>query len=167
MTRKDTAKATTKDTKVAAPAENPSARSTPEPEQKSAVPSKKATTAKPPTIKREVSSIFKSFAKAKPKAPEKDTEDSAQPSPAGTPAKTAAEDGKIKLLRVLHDVADYIIDIMGGLSEEEEAGDDDAAMLNEGALDAPVDTAGKSRKEREEELRAMMEVDGTSTASCL
>lgn len=166
MTKKDTAKATTKDTKVAVPTEYPSAKSTPEPEQKSAVSSKKATTAKPPTIKREVSSIFKSFAKAKPKAPEQDTEDSAQPSSAGTPAETTAEDGKRKLLRVLHDIADFIIDIMGGLSDEE-AGDDDAAMLNEGALDAPVDPAGKSRKEREEELRAMMEVDGTSTASCL
>ncbi|KAF1348010.1 DNA polymerase subunit Cdc27 [Delphinella strobiligena] len=141
MTKKDTAKATTKDTRVAVPPENASAKSTPETEQKSAVSSKKATTAKPPTIKREVSSIFKSFAKANPKAPEQDTEDSAHPSPAGTPAETTAED-----------------DIMAGLSDEE-AGDDDAAMLDEGALDAPADTAGRSRKERKEELRAMMEVD--------
>lgn len=47
---------------------------------------------------------------------------------------------------------------MGGLSDEE-AGDEDAAMLDEGALDKPV---GKSKKDREEELRKMMEADGVS-----
>ena len=47
---------------------------------------------------------------------------------------------------------------MGGLSDEE-AGDEDAAMLDDGAIDAP---SGKTKKEREEELRRMMEADGNT-----
>ena len=50
---------------------------------------------------------------------------------------------------------------MGGLSDED-AGDEDAAMFDEGNIE--TDT-GKSRKERGEELRLMMEADGNLSVS--
>lgn len=43
------------------------------------------------------------------------------------------------------------------MSDDEASDGEDSAMLDQGALDAPT---GKTRKEREEELRKMMEEDG-------
>ncbi|KAG8628371.1 hypothetical protein KVT40_004244 [Elsinoe batatas] len=97
---------------------------------------------KPPTLKKESSSLFKSFAKSKPPKPkEKEKEEDSTPA----------------------------------LSDEE-ADDADLMDLDEGSLDnkdrqqSNVDP-GKSKKEREEELRKMMDeddemadVDGASKA---
>lgn len=40
---------------------------------------------------------------------------------------------------------------------DEDADEEDATMLDEGAI---TDTAGKSKKERQEELRRMMDMEG-------
>lgn len=40
---------------------------------------------------------------------------------------------------------------------DEEADDEDAAMLDEGAI---TEAGGKSKKEREDELRRMMDMEG-------
>ncbi|GAB7356633.1 hypothetical protein MBLNU459_g7353t1 [Dothideomycetes sp. NU459] len=124
-----TAKETAKDTKAS---NLTPATANPEPEQK------KSNTGKPVPVKRESSSLFKSFAKTKAPLKKQDTASSAEASPAPTPVEDEP---------------------MGGLSDEE-AGDDDAAMFNEGAI--TESTGGKSRKEREEELRAMMDAEDES-----
>lgn len=49
-----------------------------------------------------------------------------------------------------------VVDAMNGLSDEE-ADDEDTAMLDDGAL---TDTGAKSKKEREDELRRMMDMEG-------
>lgn len=52
---------------------------------------------------------------------------------------------------------------MGGLSDED-ADEGDVDMLDEGAIDS---TTGKSKTEREEMLRLMMEAEGTASNACL
>ncbi|KAK0266229.1 hypothetical protein LTS02_000659 [Friedmanniomyces endolithicus] len=89
---------------------------------------------KPPTNKRQSSDIFKSFAKGKPKAK---TEQESQESAGSTP-KPAPDDEPI-----------------AGFSDEEDADEGDAAVIEE----APKVVNGKSKKEREAELQAMMEQD--------
>lgn len=148
-----TTKATKESAKPTAASEAATVDTTTEKEQKPASLSRKNSAAKPPTIKRDVSSIFKSFAKAKPKTQKPAAGDSAEPSPAQTPV----EDGEQATSPHDNMVLIVITESMGGLSDEE-AGDDDTAMFDEGALEAP---AGKSKKEREEELRLMMEADGS------
>lgn len=51
---------------------------------------------------------------------------------------------------------------MGGLSDED-ADEGDVDMLDEGAIDS---TTGKSKTEREEMLRLMMEAEGTASNAC-
>ncbi|KAI5248586.1 hypothetical protein E4T43_01376 [Aureobasidium subglaciale] len=111
--------------------------STPASSQHSQTSAKPAAT-KPAPLKREGSSLFKAFAKAKPKKTQSQTtESSAEPTPAAEPAENEDE--------AMHDLSD------------EEADDEDAAMLDEGAI---TETGGKSKKEREDELRRMMDMEG-------
>ncbi|KAG9999912.1 hypothetical protein KCU78_g15650, partial [Aureobasidium melanogenum] len=113
-----------------------SAKSTPDSSQASTQASAKPAATKTAPLKREGSSLFKAFAKAKPKTLSQATESSAEPSPGvGSAAK---ED------EAMHDLSD------------EEADDEDAAMLDEGAI---TETGGKSKKEREDELRRMMDME--------
>ncbi|KAK8208055.1 Cell morphogenesis protein PAG1 [Zalaria obscura] len=79
---------------------------------------------------RESSSIFKSFAKAKPKVAKQETESSKEPSP-------APEDNP-----------------MAGVSDDDN--EEDSMMLDDQPAKEPT---GKSKKEREEELRKMMEAE--------
>ena len=111
-----------------------SATSTPVPEKNTDA-TKKRTATKPTTLKRDASSIFKSFAKGanKPKKAAS-TESSAAPSPA--PAPAAAED-----------------ESMGGMSDDDIA---DAAEDEEIEVDAGT---GRSKKDREADLKAMMDAD--------
>ncbi|KAI4738760.1 hypothetical protein E4T50_10776 [Aureobasidium sp. EXF-12298] len=113
-----------------------SAKSTPDSSQASTQTSAKPATTKAVPLKREGSSLFKAFAKAKPKTQSQVTESSAEPSPGVDPV--ANED-----------------DAMNGLSDEE-ADDEDTAMLDDGAI---TETGGKSKKEREDELRRMMDME--------
>ncbi|CAD0043699.1 unnamed protein product, partial [Aureobasidium pullulans] len=117
-----------------------SARSTPDSSQASTQASSKPAATKTAPLKREGSSLFKAFAKARPKADSQATESSAEASPALEPA--------VKEDEPMHDLSD------------EEADDDDAAMLDEGAI---TETGGKSKKEREEALRRMMDMEGGKT----
>ncbi|KAH0290128.1 hypothetical protein M436DRAFT_50370 [Aureobasidium namibiae CBS 147.97] len=87
-------------------------------------------------LKREGSSLFKAFAKARPKTQSQATGTSAEASPAAD--LVANED-----------------DAMNGLSDEE-ADDEDTAMLDDGAI---TETGAKSKKEREDELRRMMDME--------
>ncbi|KAG9515348.1 hypothetical protein KCV07_g7540, partial [Aureobasidium melanogenum] len=113
-----------------------SAKSTPDSSQASTQASAKPAATKTAPLKREGSSLFKAFAKAKPKTLSQATESSAEPSPGvGSAAK---ED------EAMHDLSD------------EEADDEDAAMLDEGAI---TETGGRSKKEREDELRRMMDME--------
>ncbi|KAH0084605.1 hypothetical protein KCU66_g19080, partial [Aureobasidium melanogenum] len=113
-----------------------SAKSTPDSSQASTQASTKPAATKTAPLKREGSSLFKAFAKAKPKTLSQATESSAEPSPGVDSA--AKED------EAMHDLSD------------EEADDEDAAMLDEGAI---TETGGKSKKEREDELRRMMDME--------
>ncbi|THX16134.1 hypothetical protein D6D13_01746 [Aureobasidium pullulans] len=113
-----------------------SARSTPDSSQASTQASSKPAATKTAPLKREGSSLFKAFAKARPKADSQATESSAEASPALEPA--------VKEDEPMHDLSD------------EEADDEDAAMLDEGAI---TETGGKSKKEREEALRRMMDME--------
>lgn len=131
-----------------------SAKSTPDSSQASTQASAKPAATKTAPLKREGSSLFKAFAKAKPKTLSQATESSAEPSPGvGSAAK---EDGQYrdqrKLLRELTDNSEAMHDL-----SDEEADDEDAAMLDEGAI---TETGGKSKKEREDELRRMMDMEG-------
>jgi DNA polymerase delta subunit 3 len=121
-------------TKASNESEPNSARATPIPEKNTDA-TKKKTATKPATLKRDASSIFKSFAKGanKPKQPAS-TESSAAPSPA--PAPAAAED-----------------ESMGGMSDDDI---DNAADDEEIEVDAGT---GRSKKDREADLKAMMDVD--------
>lgn len=84
-------KAATKETaKKTNPFKDESASSTQEADQTSKPPSRTSSTGKPPTVKRESSSIFKSFAKAKPKVAKQETESSKEPSPAPEDSKWIA-----------------------------------------------------------------------------
>jgi DNA polymerase delta subunit 3 len=131
-----------------------SAKSTPDSSQASTQSSAKPATTKTAPLKREGSSLFKAFAKARPKAQSQATEDSAEPSP-GVDSK-ATEDGQNYLEPGLKQELTTIVDAMHGLSDEE-ADDEDTAMLDDGAI---TETGGKSKKEREDELRRMMDMEG-------
>ena len=98
-------------------------------------PEKKAIT-KPTATKRQSSDLFKSFAKAKPNPKKEESASSAEASPASAPA---AEDVS-----------------MTGFSDDE--GDDEIAEQ----LDTDTETklpSGKSKKDRQEELKAMMDAE--------
>jgi DNA polymerase delta subunit 3 len=119
-------------TKASNEPEPTSAKATPVPEKNTDA-TKKKTATKPVTLKREASSIFKSFAKGanKAKTPAS-TESSAAPSPAPVPAEDES---------------------MGGMSDDDI---DSAAVDEEIEVDAGT---GKSKKDREADLKAMMDAD--------
>ncbi|KAF8849137.1 hypothetical protein BDZ45DRAFT_245781 [Acephala macrosclerotiorum] len=97
-------------------------------------PSSKESTPNPPTLKRDNSSIFKSFAKAKPKLKREGTDSSAA---ADSPAISAAEDSPMK------DVSD----------------DEEETYIP--PVPANTEIVAKSRKERkenEEKLKKMMDI---------
>jgi DNA polymerase delta subunit 3 len=131
-----------------------SAKSTPDSSQASTQSSAKPAATKAAPLKREGSSLFKAFAKARPKAQSQATEDSAEPSP-GVDSK-ATEDGQNNPEPELTQELTTTVDAMHGLSDEE-ADDEDTAMLDDGAI---TETGGKSKKEREDELRRMMDMEG-------
>jgi hypothetical protein len=131
-----------------------SAKSTPDSSQASTQTSTKPAATKTAPLKREGSSLFKAFAKARPKAQDQPTDSSAEPSPAVD--SKATEDGMNRPERVLMQELTITVDPMDGLSDEE-ADDEDTAMLDDGAL---TETGGKSKKEREDELRRMMDMEG-------
>jgi DNA polymerase delta subunit 3 len=109
-----------------------SAKATPVPEKNTDA-TKKKTATKPVTLKREASSIFKSFAKGANKAKKPaSTESSAAPSPAPVPAEDES---------------------MGGMSDDDI---DSAAVDEEIEVDAGT---GRSKKDREADLKAMMDAD--------
>jgi hypothetical protein len=111
-----------------------SAKATPVPE-KATDATKKKTATKPATVKRQPSDIFKSFAKGANKAKKvASTESSAAPSPA--PTTSAKED-----------------ESMGGMSDDDP---DNPAEDEEIEVDAGT---GKSKKDREADLKAMMDFD--------
>lgn len=97
-------------------------------------PSSKESTPNPPNLKRESSSIFKSFAKAKPKLKREGTDSSVADSPVISPA----EDSPMK------DVSD----------DEEET-----YVPPEPASEEIASKSRKERKENEEKLRKMMELE--------
>jgi len=88
--------------------------------------SKKGKSGKPPVLKRDSSSIFKSFAKTKPKAAKKQAQPQSQPSTEASPA----------------------------ISDDE--ADEDTIMADEDTAEQPT---GKSKKDREDELKKMMEAE--------
>jgi DNA polymerase delta subunit 3 len=119
-------------TKASNEPEPTSAKATPVPEKNTDA-TKKKTATKPVTLKREASSIFKSFAKGANKAKKPaSTESSAAPSPAPVPAEDES---------------------MGGMSDDDI---DSAAVDEEIEVDAGT---GKSKKDREADLKAMMDAD--------
>ncbi|THW29219.1 hypothetical protein D6D23_01228 [Aureobasidium pullulans] len=132
-----------------------SARSTPDSSQASTQASSKPAATKTAPLKPEGSSLFKAFAKARPKADSQATESSAEASPALEPA--VKEDGQYWYIHTLVETEALITraEPMHDLSDEE-ADDEDAAMLDEGAI---TETGGKSKKEREEALRRMMDME--------
>ncbi|KAH9219633.1 DNA polymerase subunit Cdc27 [Leptodontidium sp. 2 PMI_412] len=95
-------------------------------------PSSKESTPNPPTLKHDSSSIFKSFAKAKPKLKREGTDSSAVESP----AMSAAEDSPMK-------------DVVSDDEEDTYAPPPPSKEI--------VDSDRKSRKEREAALKKMME----------
>ena len=97
--------------------------------------------------------MFKAFAKARPKTQSQATETSAEASPAADPV--ANEDGQ-NLSQRASTKELTAVDAMNGLSDEE-ADDEDTAMLDDGAI---TETGAKSKKEREDELRRMMDMEG-------
>lgn len=131
-----------------------SAKSTPDSSQASTQASTKPAATKAAPLKREGSSLFKAFAKAKPETQSQATESSAEPSPGLDSA--AKEDGQYCNQQKFLQRLTAIIEAMHALSDEE-ADDEDAAMLDEGAI---TETGGKSKKEREDELRRMMDMEG-------
>jgi len=110
-----------------------SAKATPVPE-KNADATKKKTATKPATVKRQPSDIFKSFARGANKAKVASTESSAAPSPA--PTASAKED-----------------ESMGGMSD-----DDPDNPVEDEEIEVEAGS-GKSKKDREADLKAMMDVD--------
>jgi len=119
-------------TKASNEPENTSAKATPVPEKNTDA-TKKKTATKPVTLKRDASSIFKSFAKGANKAKKSaSTESSAAPSPAPVPAEDES---------------------MGGMSDDDI---DSAAVDEEIEVDAGT---GRSKKDREADLKAMMDAD--------
>jgi DNA polymerase delta subunit 3 len=119
-------------TKASNESEPSSAKATPVPEKKTDA-TKKTTATKPVTLKREASNIFKSFAKGANKAKKPaSTESSAAPSPAPVPAEDES---------------------MGGMSDDDI---DSAAVDEEIEVDAGT---GRSKKDREADLKAMMDAD--------
>jgi DNA polymerase delta subunit 3 len=131
-----------------------SAKSTPDSSQASTQTSAKPAATKAAPLKREGSSLFKAFAKARPKTQSQATEASAEPSPEVD--SKATEDGQNYPERELPQELTTTVDAMHGLSDEE-ADDEDTAMLDDGAI---TETGGKSKKEREDELRRMMDMEG-------
>jgi DNA polymerase delta subunit 3 len=119
-------------TKASNEPEPTSAKATPVPEKNTDA-TKKKTATKPVTLKREASSIFKSFAKGANKAKKPaSTESSAAPSPAPVPAEDES---------------------MGGMSDDDI---DSPAVDEEIEVDAGT---GRSKKDREADLKAMMDAD--------
>jgi DNA polymerase delta subunit 3 len=119
-------------TKASNESEPSSAKATPVPEKKTDA-TKKTTATKPVTLKREASNIFKSFAKGANKAKKPaSTESSAAPSPAPVPAEDES---------------------MGGMSDDDI---DSVAVDEEIEVDAGT---GRSKKDREADLKAMMDAD--------
>jgi DNA polymerase delta subunit 3 len=119
-------------TKASNESEPSSAKATPVPEKKTDA-TKKTTVTKPVTLKREASNIFKSFAKGANKAKKPaSTESSAAPSPAPVPAEDES---------------------MGGMSDDDI---DSVAVDEEIEVDAGT---GRSKKDREADLKAMMDAD--------
>lgn len=111
-----------------------SAKATPVPE-KATDATKKKTATQPATVKRQPSDIFKSFARGANKAKKPaSTESSAAPSPA--PAIAAKED-----------------ESMGGMSDDDP---ENPAEDEEIEVDAGT---GRSKKDREADLKAMMDMD--------
>ncbi|KAK0119583.1 hypothetical protein ONS95_011023 [Cadophora gregata] len=104
--------------------------------------SSKESTPNPPTLKRDSSSIFKSFAKAKPKLKREGTDSSAIESP----ALSAAEDSPMK-------------DVVSDDDEEEE----DTFVAPPPSKEI-VDSDRRSRKEREAALKKMMDDDDEDEA---
>lgn len=101
--------------------------------------SETTTTKPPPTLKKESSSLFKSFAKAKPKMKKEETDSSAAPSPRESAPASGVED-----------------EPMRDVSEDEEETWVPPAKSNS---DEIVNKDRKSRKEREAKLKQMMEED--------
>ncbi|RDW80828.1 hypothetical protein BP5796_05526 [Coleophoma crateriformis] len=93
----------------------------------------------PPTLKKESSSIFKSFAKAKPKLKREETDSSAAQSPRESAPASGVED-----------------EPMRDVSEDEEETWVPPPKTNSNDI---VDKDRKSRKEREAKLKQMMEED--------
>ena len=110
-----------------------SAKATPVPEKNTDA-TKKKTATKPATVKRQPSDIFKSFARGANKAKVASAESSAAPSP--VPTTSAKED-----------------ESMGGMSDDDpdDPVDDEEIEVEAGS--------GKSKKDREADLKAMMDVD--------
>ncbi|KAK4984623.1 hypothetical protein LTR50_006473 [Elasticomyces elasticus] len=107
----------------------------------SAPPSRRSSAGKAVPPKREKSDIFKSFAKGKAKPKRQDTESSVETSSAPEPVHTAPpEDEPMK-----------------GLSDDE---GEDFVMVDSEENKAPT---GKTKKQREEELRKMMEEEDEQT----
>lgn len=106
-----------------------STKATPEPEKDDSKPAAK----KPANVKRESSSLFKSFAKAKDKPKRQESSNSAT-SASASPAPPAEDEP------------------LQGMSEDE--ADDGAAGEEEEPTKAPE---GKSKREREADLQAMMD----------
>jgi len=118
-----------------------SSRSTPAPETKKEV-KKPATKAAAP--KSQASSIFKSFSKAAAKPEKQESQSSAEASPAPTAAAAVKEGSK----------AD---EVMTGFSDDDDDDDDEEDMPTTAATKKVG--SGKSKKEREAELQAMMDVE--------
>lgn len=130
---KATTVAAKKDTPAAVKADSrpTSAKGTPEP-------ATTKSTSKPAAPKRDTSNIFKSFSKAASKPKKQDSQSSAETTPAPPAAEKEDEP-------------------MGGFSDDDGDDDEDGMLTTEPAKKAGP--AGKSKKEREAELQAMMDVE--------
>jgi DNA polymerase delta subunit 3 len=108
------------------------------PAAKKEEPAKPATSAKPSTIKRQSSDLFKSFAKSKPPKLKTDDSNATSASASVNPSPVDKEDDELQ-----------------GMSEDEATSDIDEEMLEAEA--AKATEARKARKEKEERLKAMMD----------
>jgi len=110
-----------------------SAKATPVPEKNTDA-TKKKTATKPATVKRQSTDLFKSFARGANKPKVASTESSAAASPAPTPSVKEDES-------------------MGGMSD-----DDPDNPIEDEEIEVKAGT-GKSKKDREADLKAMMDMD--------
>ena len=133
---KTTTVAAKKDTPSAVKADSrpSSAKATPEPAAAST-----KSSAKHAAPKRDTSNIFKSFSKAASKPKKQKSQGSAESTPAPPAAAAEKED-----------------EPMGGFSDDDDDEEDDMPTTAPTKKSAP---AGKSKKEREAELQAMMDVE--------